>query len=302
MFEFDLSKISADIAQLLMTNGTGTRPIEWKQQRNHLAKKLLDDCDDVILFEILRLKSTEMAEAVKALLFLWGGWPVEAVKLARSAGQAEKLYITALCERQLGHTDLAKQLFQAMGTHPIFQQLAEYILKSIRPGGDEALKQIKDLIESNEGWEPLAIIDFYEQARLAKISPVAREAISNMQTKEFELLFGYCYENATGKSIAKRRLLSEAEEKRREEEHKHYLAERRMAPQRKPNKSSNTTSRKNNTPKSDGKVRILCPYCRTMALVMDAKRGQKHQCIKCGAFFLVPNKKQTIVRHFAEKK
>jgi len=304
VFDFDLSKVPVEIAKLLMTHVTGIRPLQWQQERNPLAKKLLDEGCEATLFGAFPVKNEDMGSAVKSLLLLWGGWPGDANMLAQLAGSTEQLYIGVLCERQLGHSDRAKELLQEMAGHPIYPQLAKYTLKISRTGTDAAIQRFRKLIEFNQEWEPYAFIDFYEQARLGNLLPTIRDLVSDLQTKEFELLFGYCYEGATGQSIAKRRVLSEEEEKKRQEDYKRRLAERRMNPPRtsKTRLTPQPTSKKSNTAQPETKVKVLCPRCETTAFVPAAARGKKIKCLSCEAVFLVPTKKQTVVRQISGKK
>jgi len=303
MLDFDLSKVPVEIAQLLMPHGSGRRPLQWQEQQNPLARKILDEVDDAKLFGGLAIKDEGMGAAVRSLLLLWSGWPGEANMLAQIAGPAERHYIPALCERQHAHRDRAKELFREMGGHPIYEPLGQYALQILRPEADEALQRVRDIIELNKEWEPHAFIDLYEQARTGDLSPVAWQLVGDLQTKEFELLFSYCYQEATGQSIVRRRVISEVEERKREAEYRHRMVVRQKKTQRASQTRSEPrpTKQKTDAPRTEPKAKILCPQCEHMMFVPESARGKKSKCLKCDAIFLVPTKKQTI-RSFIAKK
>jgi len=303
MLDFDLSKVPVEIAKLLMPRGSRKPPLQWQEQRNPLANKVLDEIDDAKLFGGLAIKDEGMGAAVRSLLLLWAGWPGEANMLAQIAGPAERYYIGALCERQLTHSGRAKELFREMDGHPIYKPLGQYTLQAIRPDADEALRRVRDIIKFNEEWEPCAFIDLYEQARAGTLSPTTWHLVGDLQIKEFELLFSYCYQKATGQSIVRRRVISEAEEKKREAEYKRRMAERRKRTQQASRTRSEPEPAKQETDarKPKSKAKILCPQCEHMMFVPESARGKKSKCLKCEAIFLVPTKKQSIRRFITNK-
>lgn len=309
MPDFDLTKTPAETTQLLMSRGAGLPPLLWQEHQNPLAKKTLDSIQDAKLCGNAPLRDEAMAGAVRALLYLWTGWPTEASMYAQVAPQKEQMYIAALAERQLGHPAKAKELFQKMAGHEIYDSLTDFLIDQTKPENDPAIKRFRGIIELAHEWEAHAFIDLCEQARAGKVSPVGELVVRNLQAKEFELLFAHCYRAATGQDITKRRVMSEAEEQRREQEYRRRMAERRKANEKRSQKLTEAAKQElekldKAEPKSkpataqppkkaapDPRVKVLCPACGHLMFVPESGRGKRAECIKCRAAFLVPPKK-----------
>lgn len=313
MPEFDLTKTPAETTQLLMSRGAGLPPLLWQQHQNPLAKKTLDAIQDAKLCGDAKLQDEAMAGAVRALLYLWTGWPGEAAMYAQAAPAKEQMYIAALAERQLGHPAKAKELFQKMAGHEVFGLLTDYLLQQIKPENDPTIKRFRGIIELAHEWEAHAFIDLCEQARAGKVSPVGELVVRNLQAKEFELLFVHCYRIATGHDIAKRRVMSEAEEQRREQEYRRRMAERRKANDKRSQKLTEAAKQElekadkaeeaskpaaPQAPKKaappDLRVKVLCPACGHLMFVPESGRGKRAECVKCRAAFLIPAKKESV--------
>lgn len=312
MAEFDLTKLPGEITQLLMSRGAGLPPLLWQEHQNSLAKKSLDQIPDTKLCGEANFQNEAMAGAVRALLYLWTGWPAEAAMYAQAAPTREQLYIAALAERQLGHPAKAKEAFQKMAGHEVFNALSGYLLDQLKPENDPAIKRFRAIVELAREWEAHAFVDLFEQARAGKVSPVGELVVRNLQAREFELLFAHCFQAATGRSIVRRRVMSEAEEQRREQEYRRRMAERRKANEKRSQmlietakkelektdtadrptaKPAPPPSPKKATP--DPRVKILCPACGHLMFIPESGRGKRAECIKCRVAFLVPPRKET---------
>lgn len=298
MPEFDLSKVPAEIAKLLMSRGSGTLPLQWTAHPNLLAKKTLDQIDDPFLFGGAEIRDCGMASVVRGLLYLYAGWPAEACEIAALAGTPEHPYIAGLCERHLGHVDAARGWFKKLGRHAIFVPLGERVPKLMRTETEPPLKQFRETVELDKAWEPFAFVDLYELTRAGRLSPLGEQLVCTLQLLEFEALFGHCFRIATGRGIDKHRVMSEAEEQRRLQEYRRRLTERREREdrQRKMTEAKKNAEAKQNRPKvppppRDPKVKVLCPKCGTLVYVAESLRGRPAQCVKCDALFRVPQKK-----------
>jgi hypothetical protein len=298
MPEIDLSKVPAEIAKLLMSRGSGAPPLQWAAHQNLLAKKTLDQIDDPFLFGGGEIRNCGMASTVRGLLYLYAGWPADACKFAALAGPPEHTYIAGLCERHLGHVDAAKEWFKKLGRHALFVPLGERIPKLMRTETEPPLKRFREIVELDKAWDPFAFLDLYEQTRAGRLSPLGEQLVCRLQLLEFEILFGHCFHIATGRSIDKRRVISEAEEQRRMLEYRRRLVERREREERqrkvteaKKNAEADRNKPKVPPPPRDPKVKVLCPKCGTLVYVDESLRGRPAQCIKCNTLFRVPQKK-----------
>lgn len=304
MPEFDLSKAPSEIAKLLLSRGSGTSPMQWAAHPNLLAKKTLDQLDNTALFAGATVKDAPRAVAVRALLYLYTGWPDEAMQFAGPAGETEKAYINALAERHRHQADAAKEWFQKLGKQAIFGSLLERARQMLRNESDPALKRFREIIEMNEAWEPYAFNDLYERACAGKLSQVGERLVCKLQDAEFELLFNSCYLAAVGRTLLKPRGASEADEARREQEYRRRMAERRDREERQrriseARKAKEIAAEKEKTrpsappPPEAGppKVKIICPKCEAIVYTAENQRGRPCKCVKCGVVFLVPHKK-----------
>jgi hypothetical protein len=298
MPEFDLTKVPAEIAKLLMSRGSGTPPLQWTAHQNLLAKKTLDQTGDPFLFSGGEIRNLGMASTVRGLLYLYAGWPADACRFAAQAGPPEQMYIAGLCERHLGHVEAAKEWFKKLGRHAVFVPLGEWVQKLVRTETEPPLKLFRETVELAKAWEPFAFVDLYEQTRAGRLSPLGEQLVCRLQLIEFETLFGYCFRSATGRNIDKHRVMSEAEEQRRMQEYRRRLTERREREerQRKVVEAKKTAEAEQNKPKGppppcDPKVKVLCPKCGTLVYVAESLRGRPAQCMKCNALFRVPQKK-----------
>jgi uncharacterized Zn finger protein (UPF0148 family) len=223
---------------------------------------------------------------------------VDACKFAALAGPPEHTYITGLCERHLGHADAAKEWFKKLGRHALFVPLGERIPKLMRAETEPPLKRFREIVERDKAWEPFAFVDLYEQTRAGRLSPLGEQLVCKLQLIEFEALFGHCFRIATGHSIDKHQVMSEAEEQRRMQEYRRRLTERREREERQrkvaeAKKNADTDQNKPRVPPPprDPKVKVLCPKCGTLVYVAESLRGRPAQCVKCNTLFRVPQKK-----------
>lgn len=299
MPDFDLSKVSTEIAKLLMSRGTGIPALQYGSQQNLMAKKSLDAMDDTRLFGDLGIRDQRQATAVRALLYLYTGWAEVTIECAASAGGLEQAFISAVAERHLVHTDAAKKWLQKTEAALLFASIYERAQHALRSEGDSQIKRFRDILEMNKSWEPFAFVDLFEQARNGKLSPVGEQAVCKLQDIEFELVFSHCFLGATGRPILKRRIISEADEQRREQEYRRRMAERRDREERQrkaaeAKKVQEVSAVKSKTPAAPPvvpKAKVLCPKCNTVVFVDEKLRGKAARCFKCNTAFRVPHKK-----------
>jgi hypothetical protein len=91
----------------------------------------------------------------------------------------------------LAYFDNSKYWFRRVGRHPVYEPLhrAAARLAADAPPAAAFLREQK-------AWDPFAFVDLCE-ASLAERAP-CEELCREIQTREWELLFDYCYGNAFG--------------------------------------------------------------------------------------------------------
>ncbi|MBU0641041.1 MAG: hypothetical protein KKB50_19430 [Planctomycetes bacterium] len=284
--ELDTSHYPPPMVAMLMARGAELLPLQWHLNPSRAAKGNLDELtDDQRLFGVSQLADEPMGAAVRALLYLWNGWPAEAEMYAELAEERERTYVVALCKRQVGDPAGAKERFQGIADHPVFRPLAEYAIKTIGLSTARALKRLREVIAFGEQWEPHAFTDVYEQARDGQLDPAGEKIVRQLQRREFELLFQFCMAGAVGEALTARRAAPP----------KQSLPVRprtpSRAPRRTPAKSSSVKTTHLLDPVSVGVgVHVLCPKCNHKLVFPETTRGCAGKCDQCGIAFLVPQR------------
>ncbi|MEE9129936.1 MAG: hypothetical protein V3T84_07940 [Phycisphaerales bacterium] len=205
MIELEISESAPEISKLLLARGTALPAVQWQHSRSSTAKKTLDAMDDAQIFAPTSLKNQSMSAAVRALLYLWNGWIDESTMYAQGARPKESLFILAISERHRGRAHEAKAFFRQLNDHSIYPSLVQISNELIGSSPDESLKRFREILNLNGAWEPYAFISLYETARLDETKLTVGEFVREMQRQEFALLFGHCFQAATGEEVTKRK-------------------------------------------------------------------------------------------------
>lgn len=334
MFHLDPSLLAPEIAALLISRGQGVPPLIWNTRPNRIAAKTLDDIQLPQLFDRPSVPNTQMASAARALLYFWNGWPAEALKEAELAHEPEKAFISALCARQAGDPNRAKECFQAVGEYSVFHALGQHAVQGLMGCPDPLLVRFQKAITLCEMWEPFLFVDLYEQARAEKLKDEVVQIICTLQGLEYEYLFQYCYESATGEKLVKKSAAQEVDtetnrQRTRELAEKHRAKAERHKKDRKEDTGATEAAKPaapqtpvapptfvggspthvgtpsvSGTPMHSPSVArptangpslvISCPKCRSSVEMPVAMRGTRQACGRCGAAFLVPRAKAAI--------
>ena len=116
MIELDPSQFAPEITYLLMQQHAALPPLQWHLKPCRAAKQSLDAiADDTDLCARSSLADEESGAAVRALLYLWNGWPAECAMYAQGAANDDRLYISALNERMAGRAAEAKTVLSELG-------------------------------------------------------------------------------------------------------------------------------------------------------------------------------------------
>ncbi|MEE8384934.1 MAG: hypothetical protein V3S01_03345, partial [Dehalococcoidia bacterium] len=124
MLNLDLSQLPSEMTALFMQRGSGLPPLHWPSYANRIAKATLDEIDDAKLFRRSNLADESMGAAVRALLYLWSGWPDDCKMQAQAAPEKERIYLDSLIAQQGDEAEQAKTLLQQLDSHPIHKPLA----------------------------------------------------------------------------------------------------------------------------------------------------------------------------------
>lgn len=288
MVKLDAAELPAPVARAVLARGTQVPPLAWHQHPNRAAKTALDELHaDTALLGREVVASSEMAAAVRALLYLWNGWPAEAAMYAHGAPELERHFIQALVERQVGAYAAAKAAWQQVGEHPVFTELVAFAQQVIPAKSTGPLKRLRDVIEFAGQWEPHLFTDLCDQAASGKLDLAGEETVRRLQCCEFELVLAHCCEAATGAKLRRAR----------------SPAPRRATPAvpRRPATPPAPAAKPEPAPAGPRKPRpvlkpvelesgigIACPKCRAVKMVPESRRGATDTCPKCKTVFQVP--------------
>lgn len=293
MIELDTSLVRGRIGAMLMSRGTQTPPLVWRNQSNRGAKTMLEAASDEELLDCSPLVDEQMAAAVRALLFLWNGWPTDAEMYAQLAPDVERAYVGALARRQAGKLAEAKTLLQQVGQHQIYDSLRDYAQNHMKSSPATGLERLRGVIAFTGEWEPFAFGDVTEQAREGQLEPDAEQVVCDIQCREFELLLAHCYQAATGKELEKPQpasgmpSLAERAASRRAAFRAASRASFSESPARQPPACAPQPPTPGPPPPIMG-VEVLCPMCGQRSAFPESKRGQTADCKKCGVVFRIP--------------
>ncbi len=294
MLNIDLSQLPPEINALLLRRGTGVPPLHWSGHAIRAGRDALELLDDDSLFHHKELADEGMAGAIRALLYLWLGYPDDCLMYAQSVPDPHQAFLTGLAARHNGQTDEAKTGFQKFDDHPILKPLADFALKAIGKSASRPISRFKGMLEMGGVWEPFLFIDLYEQARAEKLTQRDEEIVRQIQCMEFELMFRHCFEAATGRKIQVQSAASATDQEARR------AMSRRLAKRHRPGRAPQAP-KSAETPKAElatqsepkptlggGKITVICPTCRKALKVPAASRGKVERCGNCRTALKVP--------------
>ncbi len=313
MIEIHVQRMSPEVGGLILGRGLGVPPLSWVDRPNGSAGSILSNLSDSQLFAPHLIRDPDMAVLVRGLLYLWAGLTEEALNLLEGIECKEKLYLAALCRRQAGDGPGAKEYFQHMEGHEIFEKMVQAVKSTVSPSSEKLVKRILDMVLMIGEWEPYVFIDVVEAGRAGKLEADGVKTVCQLQHAEFKYLFAECYMNATGVDVTQAVEEEKVDVARVRELRKSREAARRRSMQESQDaavgggKSGGGTSEEkvdqalNAAGKGSGGgagtggvgggcggLKVACPKCGRVASLGPEARGKKHQCDGCGASFLVP--------------
>ena len=143
-------------------------------------------------FAPAKVVDRDSALACLAGLWLYFDFLDEAHAISQDLDTAEGSYWHGILHRREPDYPNAKYWFRRVGNHPVFEPLrqaaAEFTSASGMPNGTAFLVE-------QEAWDPFAFVDLCEAASRGGADELLCRRI---QQREWELLFGYCYQCAVG--------------------------------------------------------------------------------------------------------
>lgn len=137
---------------------------------------------------------TDMAACCIAGVWLLHDYLDESHTISQSIDTASGSFWHAIMHRREGDFSNAKYWFRNVGQHPTFAALSERAAELAAKRNEESL--VRNVLAGRD-WDPFAFVDLCQS--VARAQTAARELCLDMQQAEWELLFDFCYCEATGK-------------------------------------------------------------------------------------------------------
>ncbi|HZV07111.1 MAG TPA: hypothetical protein VE999_18665 [Gemmataceae bacterium] len=186
MTSFDLNFYASAIAELLRE--PHMPPLDAGTP-NRKARSRLEGLANDAAFAPHRVRDRGMADACRAGLWLYHNFLDEAHTIAQNLPTPTGSYWHALMHRRELDFDNAKYWFRRVGVHPIYEPLRQDAAELADNAPAAAA-----FLRTQSTWDPFAFVDLCA-ASLAGRAP-CEELCRQIQKREWELLFDWCYRQA----------------------------------------------------------------------------------------------------------
>ena len=158
---------------------------------NSSVKHLLETLDVATLFKASDV-ADGMANCCISALWLRHDFLDQSHQISQSIDSCEGSYWHGIMHRREPDPCNAKYWFRKVGDHAVFPQLHRHASELAESMEHDAAA---DFLASQDAWSPDRFIDLCTQVRLGKSA--SEELCQQIQAREWELLFDYCYQRAT---------------------------------------------------------------------------------------------------------
>ncbi|HEX3033513.1 MAG TPA: hypothetical protein VHT73_00060 [Thermodesulfobacteriota bacterium] len=157
--------------------------------KNELSNLTIDSA-----FSSYKVADMDMAKACIATVWLYHNYLEKSHEISQSIDTQEGSYWHGIMHRREPDFQNSKYWFRRVGEHPIFKSLHKEAKKLA--SDFDSHESTEFLIKQTE-WNSIAFIDFCEAC--IKMRSPGKMLCRQIQQREWELLFDYCYRNAVGR-------------------------------------------------------------------------------------------------------
>jgi hypothetical protein len=160
---------------------------------NHAARPVLKALTVDRAFAPHKIQDGVMAAGCLAGLWLYHDFLEESHRISQDLASAEGSYWHGLMHRREPDFGNARYWFHRLGRHPVFDSLRHEAAALARQATSAGAALLLDQAE----WDPYAFIDLCQAATLGRSQDA--QLCRQIQRREWDLLFDYCYRGAVGK-------------------------------------------------------------------------------------------------------
>lgn len=160
---------------------------------NHEARTRLEALASTHVFEPRRVRDAGMADACRAGLWLYHNFLEESHQISQELSTPTGSYWHAMMHRREPDFENAKYWFRRVGQHPVYEALC-------RDAAELALDAppVATFLRTQSAWEPFAFVDLCAAVLVGRAP--GEELCRQIQKREWELLFDWCYRQAIADS------------------------------------------------------------------------------------------------------
>ncbi len=190
---FDVAGYSAAISELLRDKRTSAL---GPGSPNKSMRRKLESLSLGSAFRPHAVRNRDMASACLAGLWLYHDFLDESHALSQEISTTTGSYWHGILHRREPDYPNAKYWFRRVGDHPVFEPLH---LAAGEMAAAQKLPSSAKFLATQSKWEPFAFVDLCESS-LAGHSP-CEMLCQQVQMREWEILFEYCYRQALGLNL-----------------------------------------------------------------------------------------------------
>ena len=186
MTSSDLTLYSPAVAELLREPWLA--PLDPGRPNKIVRARLVALTDDSTFFPH-RVRDRDMAAACRAGLWLHFNYLDESHAISQELLTTTGSYWHAMMHRREPDFDNAKYWFRRVGAHPVYEALRRAAAELAE---DAALAGA--FLRTQNAWDPFAFVDLCAAALVGQAP--CEELCQQIQKREWELLFDWCYRQA----------------------------------------------------------------------------------------------------------